>query len=81
MTLSLLAKKDMQKKYMSIAFSYISFLKNNYLMCVLRVYYMYVHTCTHKHTCTYECHSMHVEVGGQLSGITSPGMIVSAFTH
>lgn len=63
MTLSLLAKKDVQKKYMSIAFSYISFLKNIYLMCVLCVHYMYVHTCTHKHTHAHECHSMHVEEG------------------
>lgn len=41
MTLSLLAKKDIQKKYMSIAFSYISFLKkylfNVCIMCVLHV--------------------------------------------
>lgn len=81
MTLSLLAKKDIQKKYMSIAFSYISFFKKIYLMCVLCVYYTYVHTCMHKHTHAYEYHSMRVEEGGQLAGVTSPGMVGSAFAH
>lgn len=50
-------------------------------MCVLCVYYMYVHTCTHKHTHAYECHSMRVEEGGQLAGVTSLGMVGSAFAH
>ena len=50
-------------------------------MCVLCVYYMYVHACMHKHTHAYECHSMRVEEGRQLAGVTSPGMVGSAFAH